>query len=954
MILQGTLLLSLVFSIGMQASAFIPQKISLQGNFKESYVFDAGQLVNLDLALKEIDPLMKGVHVEYGVAREIVNGQFTSFEPVKKLITQDPYADTGTTQVTLTVPNAFKEESASNYVFYAKTYVDNDPDTDSFIVSDSNFKIRINTTEELIKLKYATLVQSNGKEFPVLHSPTIYDLAKTEYKGVASSTSLRIGLESNFDTTLTPTLTFTKLRSDSPVGDFPLASISLKKGITKHSIDLPIFDYKPGVYKGKIDFKNKDLPDIEFQYTVAGDMVTFGQTQESVVDKTIVLNFDIFGTPIDFDLFENNPTAASSSPVNSTNNTEFIFKNASGKELYKVNKPVDFSTSTYSLSIPLNVKNIASVYVKTVDKNGATLYEGTKDLHIPYPKNNIKAVFVILLILLGILILLFVMKIKYRRSTIGMFMVLVGLLTLSIGSTVYSDTQYANGWNLKRPNYVTQSTINGVSYPDFGYNNELLLKSSYIRFSEDIRTADYPSQKDVKIIFRASAAVEAGSGSYLKIGFSPTSINKAMNNVQTIITTANIGTYDGVLADGEVDWILTSPYRQINLGKLTPNVVNNLYIYRAGKVLLTYSDSYKVPIQGVYLENTSQVITCPTPTEITTTGASVSWTYSDADSDPQTSYEVSVSKASNFSPIDKSVTPAAGTNVSGVRKVTLTGLAQGTKYYVHVRAKNAANDWGPGYATCGSGFTTKKDAVVGTTCSCNGTRTQTCTGSSPSVTANSPSCALGSSCIVTTGGNTTTFSVTPENRIGTLTYNHSPNISVQKANSLPYTWSTPKTAGVQSLTVNIVDSAGGSDTSSCSIDNSSSATTTTTATDVCGCEGTSYICRTDGVLHSTQLNSPICTTSSTSTPPGVKVTKDFSLSLNGSCKIDWKIQNMPDSASCVLTGGSLNEPVSGENSKTVKGLTANTKFTITCSGPTITPTISSSVICRVNPNIIEN
>jgi hypothetical protein len=79
----------------------------------------------------------------------------------------------------------------------------------------------------------------------------------------------------------------------------------------------------------------------------------------------------------------------------------------------------------------------------------------------------------------------------------------------------------------------------------------------------------------------------------------------------------------------------------------------------------------------------------------------------------------------------------------------------------------------------------------------------------------------------------------------------------------------------------------------------------------------------------------------------------------GSCTIGWQINNLPTGANCVLSGWGIGNMIIGRpdpvSSTTVPGLLANQKYSVTCSGgnPLMTP-VNASLICRINPNVIEN
>ena len=115
---------------------------------------------------------------------------------------------------------------------------------------------------------------------------------------------------------------------------------------------------------------------------------------------------------------------------------------------------------------------------------------------------------------------------------------------------------------------------------------------------------------------------------------------------------------------------------------------------------------------------------------------------------------------------------------------------------------------------------------------------------------------------------------------------------------------------------------------------------------------------TDGGAPSGQCQFPKDNTG-TSIIPSVIMTKDPKVTLNkgGKCTISWDIQNIPAGGNCVLNGFGINSlgVTNQKSSKTISALLTNQKYVITCSWGTPAVTqIVKSVICRVNPNIIEN
>jgi hypothetical protein len=330
--------------------------------------------------------------------------------------------------------------------------------------------------------------------------------------------------------------------------------------------------------------------------------------------------------------------------------------------------------------------------------------------------------------------------------------------------------------------------------------------------------------------------------------------------------------------------------------------------------------------------NTPHISTCTTPTNITKDSATVNWSYTDADNNPQTQYQVQLSKKSFSDPTFSTSTDVAfsgiGTNATSH---TFTGLTPNTTYYSRVRTYNITNAWSV-YSSCASSFTTLIDPTTpAPTCACNNTRTLTCTtdGTITSTTPNSSQCAFSSYCSVSTTTTNTTFNFGPAgNRIGGVKYEHASGISVTKNGPVDYSYiySIPKVNGTQSLTVTSTDlSDSSSDTKTCSVTNSPTTTPSTTTS---------------------------------TTTPKITITKTPKITLNkgGTCTLDWNITDRSSDMTCILSGtDNTTTTLPDSSSGTWKSgpLQQNTKYTIKCTGDTPTKNVSASTICRVNPSVNE-
>lgn len=98
--------------------------------------------------------------------------------------------------------------------------------------------------------------------------------------------------------------------------------------------------------------------------------------------------------------------------------------------------------------------------------------------------------------------------------------------------------------------------------------------------------------------------------------------------------------------------------------------------------------------------NNAQVTVCSGVDYIAQTSANVKWSYSDAENNTQTAYNVQLATDSGFTYI---VAQGEGTGAFNARNIT--GLTPNTTYYARVATKNDYNGWS-GYSNCSGSFTT--------------------------------------------------------------------------------------------------------------------------------------------------------------------------------------------------------------------------------------------------------
>ncbi len=601
--------------------AFSPQYIDIVTSSEDTPIFKAGDKVDLNISLSNNNTPLEKTQVEYGIVREIVSGNTTDYEPIKVLKIENSYSIGGTKKMNFEIPNVLNKES-DTYVFYAKISVIDDIDKENFIVSGRNFKIEKDNSIPITKILGMNLLHSNGKRFGLLHGPTIYDLTKTTYKGVASSTSLEITLESNTDIILNPNITFNKLRSDISVPDFKPNQINVKNGITNIVIPLPKFDYEPGVYQGVMKFNNVDIPDVNFQYIIAGDSVTIGQPVYESNLKEHTFSLPIYSTPVDMDLnvklndFSTSTIEKMLSPEALFYDSEFIIQDKDGKELHKTNQSIDFATSTYQLvlSSKINLNKIDKILIKVKNGEGKVIYEGVKNIDLPTSdKLSILKISLLVLLFVVLITLLILFKHKYFR----ILLTILTLLTLLFGIQIF--TAKAGVWFLGMNDGYLIYEGGDTTYVRHG----AFASTGYLyKFSTNIRETAYSVNSDFKFTY---SAVHTWCHNYwegLSTGFSLNSQDEAWTNRATI-SSPNIlqylfNYYDPSVSDalnsddtsGEYvfsqsgdRFTIKTKYRTVNLGK--PKIGDSLYIERLVSER-HYSDvRFKVPILNITNETVS-------------------------------------------------------------------------------------------------------------------------------------------------------------------------------------------------------------------------------------------------------------------------------------------------------------------------------------------------------------
>ncbi len=365
--------------------------------------------------------------------------------------------------------------------------------------------------------------------------------------------------------------------------------------------------------------------------------------------------------------------------------------------------------------------------------------------------------------------------------------------------------------------------------------------------------------------------------------------------------------------------------------------------------------------------NSRPTVTIKDVDEITASSSVVHWDYRDSQEDPQKDYEIQLTTVKdNFSDLSKMKTFSVNTsliNVKDVREYIMTDLYPSKTYYMRMRVKeNTAEQLWSAWTDGNYSFQTKSSLTATPVCG----------------TAENNECLIGTprddvdttvdykwSC-VGSGTQISSCSLAKLNQLTNGECSNIVNVCIQggeaqskSTTTTQYLWTCPGLNG------------GASQLCKASI------ITAPTVNGVCNNEEKN-ICE-DGTLvvdSDTTDNSWSCagsnggkidpcrytlgegsstTTIRMSKKPAVVVDK------GGSCTIEWEIKDLPTNTTCVLSGWGVNNNAGNKTLsenvgyETIPGILTNQRYTILCSKDTPpTAVANASVICRVNPSIIEN
>lgn len=509
-----------LLSINASAEIFLPKTVSIGD--KTSY--DAGVAQNITLINSE-KSIGKQEAVEYGIARAIQSGPYTTFE----ILTTNSLSVVGQKEIgplSVIIPNLIDTKSTSTFVAYVKFFEKNNEDNEGFYFS-KEFSIIANATP-FVNVKNINLLLSNGYRFTTQEGPTIYkpeEVAKVTTSKLASTSSIEVTFESNVDTVVTPTITFSKIRSDSFNQTITADPLTIKKGKNYFTIPLPTFEYAPGVYMGSLTLgggfiKNK----YDFQYIVAGDSVSIGTVSVTQEEKNNFFNFELFGNPLDLYREDISLPASTSSSSPQMYKVSMNFLDASGYTKFSVTQDVDFSQRNFKVQIPSKYKYIGDVQISiTSPTTGAVVYESTKSVNYRDTSPSLlKMVLYIMLYVILIIGMIISLVKKNFKTFILLLVLLVGLF--------FIRNVFAQNFPMEAYSQGRQPVSLRVNSPE--YYPRILMR-------DDVVNTVYECGQPITLVFKINYTNCSNSVPAIQVGASQASMAAAKAGM------VGIGDYGG-------------------------------------------------------------------------------------------------------------------------------------------------------------------------------------------------------------------------------------------------------------------------------------------------------------------------------------------------------------------------------------------------------------------------
>jgi hypothetical protein len=310
----------------------------------------------------------------------------------------------------------------------------------------------------------STTVMVDGKNFGLQNGPTIYVNGTGKLSVVLSSNSSE-------NISVTPKVAIynrtvgTTLLSEVSL---PVINIIAQKPQQNYNLnfDLPTFEYKAGVYAGRLDLVDaqgvKRAPSIDFRYIIAGDIFTI---QSVSVDKEAVKKGEEVKLTVGFTGSTYDITTLKATGAEEADITIELF-DQSGKSIANHTELVNFNkvqNQAFTLKAERDADTLAVKIV--VSKNGKVLttYNSVLSANFPVEEKGLSVWQISLYSILAVLIiaiffLLLRKKNKNVITPVAMILVLFGMFGLANFTLAYTVTE---DWKADASYYSPGITMSG-------------------------------------------------------------------------------------------------------------------------------------------------------------------------------------------------------------------------------------------------------------------------------------------------------------------------------------------------------------------------------------------------------------------------------------------------------------------------------------------------------------
>ncbi len=881
--------LSFIFTSSVQAATYHPKSISFTAP-STAYNGGASEPAQIFLKTKETGIPANTFIYDIGVAKEIHSGSVVEYQILGSDRVTYEALEKDAFKYSVKIPNLL-EKSEDTFVVFIKSYRENDPDSESFVVSKS-FNINP-TNKKTVTLDRGFIVTSTGEAFGLSVGPTLY--AKAQKSTHATSAEIALQMTSNSKVELKGTMTFKKLRSND-FSETKDVSLTVFDGQDIYPLELPTFNYEPGVYMGELNLGAEGVQTpqkISFQYIIDGPMVSAGQMYfVSATSTGVLFNMPVFGRPVDL---YTNGNGTSTDDVKEVYKTTLVFMDKEGMILREYTTELDYKKGVRQILVPdLNWKKVKSVAIKVVDENDKTIFTTTQNLSLPVPERDITH----LIYALSILLLGASWFMVSRKKGVIVWTTIFFALFVS----AYAFAAWA-------PTDASGNILN--------VNNDPSKYKTYFTFNEDFTTEPISCVEDtdvfLKMVFLECQNRVRESANF---GVSRVSMQDARNRYASLsynIASSTCNGGDKIIrwkgreivipcgSSGHDNFLFTTDF--IKIATLRGPIPANSKLYISVDGTKGLNAEYAMPLAQSSCDRCSNVA-----------GEQIAKAFS--------AYGRDYFHSTADNKLYFAATSALGASVCAVDMCADT------------EAQEESMPEGKVWNTNGTSGYEKYSCIEQTTqtCTCSG-RTQVCTeNGNQTQTPNASQCALQASCTFAKSGNQATFTFTPLRALGNITY----------SGENPVTRTIP-TNGSVTETMSITDSFDGMTASaSCTASFNDQDTTNNNNNgnpDGGDCDPAVTTC--------TDNNG---TGGNPSLPPVIsKFTATKFVEQGQSCVFAWEVQN---AASCTLGGQSVN-PNASKSFPTTDG--KNITKTLSCTNGGDTPqVVNRTATCAVNPTVKQN